>query len=139
VLRSDPAKAKPGLQGNLIIDISGEKHRPPPLEDLQARVNVYRKEPCRRCPSKSRKVRRKQPCIDQETSPVPRGAEIVLRSDPAKAKPGLQGNLIIDISGERTPPASKGRPAASRQRVALGTLPAIPFEIAKSATEAAVH
>ena len=75
----------------------------------------------------------------QETSPVPGGAEIVLRSDPAKTKPGLQGNLIIDISGERTPPATKGRPAASRQRVALGTLPAIPFEIAKSAAEAAVH
>jgi hypothetical protein len=75
----------------------------------------------------------------QEISPVPGGAEIVLRSDPAKAKAGLQGNLIIDISGERIPPAAKGRPAASRQRVGLGTLPAIPFEIAKGATEAAVH
>jgi len=71
-----------------------------------------------------------------EVSPVPGGAEIVLRCDRAKAKPGLQGNLIIDISGERTPPAANGRPAAAtRQRVSLGTLPAVPFEIVKSGTQ----
>ena len=72
----------------------------------------------------------------QETAPVPGGAELVLRSDGAKAKAGLRGNLIIDISGERTPPAANGRPAGARQRVPLGTLPAVPFEIVPGATEA---
>jgi hypothetical protein len=68
----------------------------------------------------------------KEVLPVPGGAEIVLQCDSAKAKPGVKGNLIVDISGERTPPAANGRPAAaSRQRVPLGTLPAIPFEIVR--------
>jgi hypothetical protein len=65
----------------------------------------------------------------QETTPVPGGAEIVLRCDASKAKPGSRGNLIIAISGDRTPPAANGRPAGARQRVSLGTLPAVPFEI----------
>jgi len=72
----------------------------------------------------------------QETAAVPGGVELVLRSDGVKAKAGLQGNLIIDISGERTPPAANGRPAGARQRVPLGTLPAVTFEIVKGATEA---
>jgi hypothetical protein len=65
----------------------------------------------------------------EETIPVSGGAEIVLRCDPAKAKPGQRGNLIIEISGERTPPAANGKPAGARQRIALGTLPAVPFVI----------
>ena len=65
----------------------------------------------------------------QETTPVAGGAEIVLRCDTAKSKPGLRGNLIIAISGERKPQAANGRAPAARQRVALGTLPAVPFEI----------
>lgn len=66
----------------------------------------------------------------QETTAVPGGAEIVLRCDAAKAKPGLRGNLIIDLSAERTPPATKAQPAGAKQRVALGSLPALPFQIA---------
>jgi hypothetical protein len=50
----------------------------------------------------------------------------------------LQGNLIIGISGERTPPAANGRPAGALQRISLGTLPAVPFEIVNS-TEAALR
>ena len=66
----------------------------------------------------------------KDVLPAPGGVEIVLQCDAAKAKSGLKGNLIIDISGERTTPAANGRPAAAaRQRVALGTLPAVPFEI----------
>jgi hypothetical protein len=65
----------------------------------------------------------------KEVLPVPNGTEIVLQGDAAKAKPGLKGNLIVSISGERTPPPANGRPPANRQRVPLGTLPAIPFEI----------
>ena len=74
----------------------------------------------------------------QETALVPGGVEILLRCDAAKAKPGLQGNLIIGISGERTPPAANGRPAGALQRISLGTLPAVPFEIVNS-TEAALR
>jgi hypothetical protein len=65
--------------------------------------------------------------------------EIFLRCDGAKAKLGLQGNLIVDISGERTPPAANGRPAGARQRVPLGTLPAVPFEVVSGATTTAMR
>jgi hypothetical protein len=57
--------------------------------------------------------------------------EIVLQCDAAKAKPGLNGNLIINVFGERQPPAAAGKVAANRLRISLGTLPAIPFEIIK--------
>jgi hypothetical protein len=67
------------------------------------------------------------------------GTEIFLRCDAAKAKPGLQGNLIVDISGERTPPAANGKPAGARQRVPLGTLPAIPFEVVSGTMKTAMR
>ena len=54
--------------------------------------------------------------------------ELTLVCDSAKAKVGDKGNLIITISGERKAPA-EGRPQANRQRVPLGSLPAVPFEI----------
>jgi hypothetical protein len=58
-------------------------------------------------------------------SAIPDGTELLLQCDAGKTKPGLRGNLIVSISGERTPPAANGRPASNRQRVPLGTLPAI--------------
>ena len=58
-------------------------------------------------------------------SPGQDGTEIVLQCDAAKAKPGLKGNLIVNISAERGGATSAG----NRQRVSLGTLPAVPFEI----------
>lgn len=58
-------------------------------------------------------------------------ATFVLRADPAKAKAGLRGNLIVTISGERVPPAAQPAPPA-RRRVVLGTLPAIRFEVTPS-------
>jgi hypothetical protein len=63
-------------------------------------------------------------------SPLDDGAEIVLKCDAAKIKPGVQGNLIVNVLGERqvTPPAGG---APNRQRLSLGTLPALPFEIVK--------
>jgi hypothetical protein len=57
------------------------------------------------------------------------GTEIVLQCDAAKAKPGLKGNLIVNISAERVAQAANARQQANRQRVSLGTLPAVPFEI----------
>ncbi|MDD5544944.1 MAG: hypothetical protein PHX83_17390, partial [Acidobacteriia bacterium] len=56
------------------------------------------------------------------------GAQFMLRADRSKLKPGLRGNLIVAISGERVPPANAPNPNV-RRRLPLGTLPAIPFEI----------
>jgi hypothetical protein len=57
-------------------------------------------------------------------APVNGGLAVTLRADPAKAKPGLKGNLILDAYVER--PDAK---LAARRRQLLGTIPAIPFEI----------
>ena len=66
----------------------------------------------------------------RSSSPLEDGAEIVLQCDAAKVKADLRGNLIVNVLGERqvTPP-NGGAP--NRQRVSLGTLPALPFEIVK--------
>lgn len=58
------------------------------------------------------------------------GLTIELTVDPAKAKAGLKGNLILDISTERTTTPAKAKQPVTR-RYLLGTLPAIPFEIVK--------
>jgi len=64
----------------------------------------------------------------QNAAPGRQGAEIVLQSDAAKVKPGLKGNLIVNVFVTRTPASADQTPAKPR-RVPLGTLPAIPFEI----------
>jgi hypothetical protein len=56
------------------------------------------------------------------------GAQFVLQADATKIKPGLRGNLIVTISGERVPAGNQPAPPV-RRRLPLGTLPAIPFEI----------
>jgi hypothetical protein len=58
-------------------------------------------------------------------------AEITLRSDAAKIKPGAKGNLIVNITNKSPQqPARAGAPARANQKPpVLGTLPAIPFEI----------
>ena len=56
-------------------------------------------------------------------------AEIVLKGDSSRLKPGLKGNLILDAFIERTPPAASGKPAAPQTAHAAGTVPAIPFEV----------
>ena len=65
----------------------------------------------------------------RNASPGRDGTEIVLQCDAAKAKPGLKGNLIVNISAERVAQPANAKPQANRQRVSLGTLPAVPFEI----------
>lgn len=54
------------------------------------------------------------------------GAQILFRSDRAKAKLGLQGNLIISVLTARAS-RTAGRPPP--RAFSVGTLPAIPFEI----------
>jgi hypothetical protein len=63
-------------------------------------------------------------------SPVDAGTEIELRSDAAKAKPGLKGNLIVNIlPGQGVAAAAKNKKQGNQPRAAVGTLPAIPFEV----------
>jgi hypothetical protein len=57
------------------------------------------------------------------------GAEFTLTAASSRVKPGLRGNLIITVSGERVPPAGPETPAARRPRVAIGSLPALAFEV----------
>ncbi len=65
----------------------------------------------------------------QNASSDQTGTDLVLQSDAAKVAPGLRGNLIVEVSGERAPGAGAGKAKANRQRVPLGVLPAIPFEV----------
>jgi hypothetical protein len=65
----------------------------------------------------------------KSVSPTREGAEIVLQSAAAKVKPGLQGNLIVDVFAGKSLEAGKGKAQANRRRTPLATLPAIPFEI----------
>jgi hypothetical protein len=55
-------------------------------------------------------------------------AEFAVQVDGAKIKPGLRGNLIVTVSGERQPGGNAAAKAA-RRRLPMGTLPAIPFEV----------
>jgi hypothetical protein len=61
--------------------------------------------------------------------------EIVVQTDAETAKVGLKGNLVFTATMQREPPkdAPAGAPApppgAANQRVPLGSLPAMPFEI----------
>jgi hypothetical protein len=56
-------------------------------------------------------------------------AEIVIECDAARARPGSAGNLILQVSSER-PNAGPSKAGQRAQRFPLGTLPAVPFEIA---------
>ncbi|HXU79260.1 MAG TPA: PPC domain-containing protein, partial [Methylomirabilota bacterium] len=70
----------------------------------------------------------------REVKSIGSGAEILLGSDAGKAKPGLQGNLIVNL----VPIPGRGGAGKSppvQRRVAAGTLPAIAFEIVAPRTE----
>ncbi|HXR05835.1 MAG TPA: hypothetical protein VN765_00805, partial [Candidatus Acidoferrum sp.] len=70
----------------------------------------------------------------ETVSAVGTEAQILLHTDAAKIKPGVRGNLIVNILTKRAPqPARAGAPArANQQRPILGVLPAIPFEVVAS-------
>jgi hypothetical protein len=67
----------------------------------------------------------------QTISAVGTEAEITLHSDAQKIKPGVKGNLIVNVMAKRPQqPARAGAPARPNQSAPpLGVLPAIPFEI----------
>jgi hypothetical protein len=65
-----------------------------------------------------------------KVSSVSEGVDIELCSDAAKAKPGLKGNLIVNIfQGQPLTTPAKTKKQGNQRRAAVGTLPAIPFEI----------
>jgi hypothetical protein len=57
---------------------------------------------------------------------------LVITCDAAKVKPGQQGNLIVNLSGQRKgAPAQKGK---QPQRAPLATVPAVMFEVTAAET-----
>ena len=58
----------------------------------------------------------------------PGGLVMLISADAEMAKPGLKGNLILNVFRERETPGKKGRPGTKR-RVPVGTFPAVPFEV----------
>jgi hypothetical protein len=56
-------------------------------------------------------------------------AELTFRFDSEKVKPGTKGNLIVGVSGERTPAAADQPRPGGRRRISLGSLQAMPFEV----------
>jgi hypothetical protein len=66
----------------------------------------------------------------RSVSPIRGGVEIVLQTDAAKVKPGLKGNLIINGYVPRPAETNTTKPKGNNnQRLPLGAVPAIPFEI----------
>jgi hypothetical protein len=65
----------------------------------------------------------------EKVEPFRQGAQIVLRSDAAKVKPGLKGNLIVNVFPNRPADSANQKARANRPRAPLTVLPAIPFEI----------
>ena len=57
------------------------------------------------------------------------GLVLVLKSDGQDAQVGFADNLIVEVSGEITNRQRSGKGTKKKQRVYLGTLPAIPIEI----------
>ena len=58
----------------------------------------------------------------------PGGLVMLFSADAETAKPGLKGNLVLNVYTERTVPGQNGRPG-SKRKVPVGTFPAIPFEV----------
>jgi hypothetical protein len=67
-----------------------------------------------------------------ETSPTDDGMELVLQCEAGKAKPGLRGNLIVDLVPATKPAAAQtGKRPGNQRRLPVGTLPAIPYVIVR--------
>lgn len=62
-------------------------------------------------------------------SPCENGVEIAFRADRAKAKPGSQGNLIVELTAGK--PAAATDKEQTEKRWSLGLLPAIPYALAE--------
>jgi len=68
-------------------------------------------------------------CHGPSTAPGRAAVELVLQGDSEKAKPGLKGNLIVEILAKPNPAAAAKKGPMANRRLSLGSLPAVPFEI----------
>ncbi|MBI5397684.1 MAG: PPC domain-containing protein [Verrucomicrobia bacterium] len=64
----------------------------------------------------------------QKASSCPEGVELVLHCD-ATAKPGLKGNLIVQVFPQGSVASAKSDGKGNKRRRQLGVLPAIPVEV----------
>jgi hypothetical protein len=64
-----------------------------------------------------------------DVSATDEGVELTVRSDMSKTKPGLQGNLIVNVFPRVLASAQKAKKQNNQRRPAIGVLPAIPFEV----------
>ena len=62
-------------------------------------------------------------------SPCAEGVEIAFRAGRTNAKPGSQGNLIVELTAGKA--AAPGDKDQTEKRWSLGLLPAIPYELAE--------
>ena len=69
----------------------------------------------------------------KSVAPIRQGAEIELETDAAKVKPGLEGNLIVNLLTVRSQGGDKARSRPESRRYAAGTLPAIAFRGGRTA------
>lgn len=60
------------------------------------------------------------------------GLALQVKTDPEKVKPGTKGNLIVDLFVERSFAKKGSKGKSNKRRIAVGTLPAIPFEIVRA-------
>ena len=65
----------------------------------------------------------------RSVSPAGEAIEIALKTDAAKVKPGMEGNLIVKVFLQRPSPPAEDKAKKPPRRVPLGVLPAIPFRI----------
>lgn len=65
----------------------------------------------------------------RDVTVTPGHLTLVLESGAAATPSGVQDNLIVRAFTERARPGPGGKPAGQKQRIFLGVLPAIPFEI----------
>lgn len=61
------------------------------------------------------------------------GLAVRLRADAEKVKPGTKGNLIVEAFLERAGFGKNPKQRSKKRRIALGPLPAVPFEIVAAA------
>ena len=65
----------------------------------------------------------------EDVAATAEGLVLTLKTDPAKAKPGLKGNLNVDAYTEYAPPPGKDGKVGDKKRNPAGILPAIAFEV----------
>lgn len=138
----------PSANGTLVL--VGSRGTPPPLKLLAegpARLEAGGDTPVRfSCPG--------PPFLEQvrleldnppkgiaikAVKPEPPNLAVHISIDPKEAKPGLRGNLILTAFLETSVTGPDGQPQAGTRRTALGTIPAVPFEVVEPPPAAAAR